>query len=76
MQYSYSAAPGSDRVPWSSRCLQSRYRSQSIEAFAEGVEPHHVPTEYAHECFGVEFTTLEGSLREHGWEDKDGMASV
>lgn len=26
--------------------------------------------------FGFEFTTLEPYLREHGWEDKDGMASV
>jgi uncharacterized protein YbjT (DUF2867 family) len=26
--------------------------------------------------FGFEFTDLETYLREHGWEDKDGMASV
>ncbi|KAB1186982.1 MULTISPECIES: NmrA/HSCARG family protein [Haloferax] len=28
------------------------------------------------ETFGFEFTDLETYLREHGWEDKDGMASV
>ena len=28
------------------------------------------------ETFGFEFTTLETYLREHGWEDKSGMAST
>jgi len=28
------------------------------------------------EQFGFQFTTLEAYLREHGWADKDGMASV
>jgi hypothetical protein len=26
--------------------------------------------------FGFEFTTLPEYLREHGWEDEDGMASI
>jgi hypothetical protein len=28
------------------------------------------------ERFGFEFTTLPEYLREHGWEDKEGMAST
>ncbi|WP_290810024.1 hypothetical protein [Halovivax sp.] len=28
------------------------------------------------ERFGFEFTELDGYLRAHGWEDKDGMAAT
>ena len=37
---------------------------------------YSAPIEDNEETFGFEFTTLPEYLRKHGWEDKEGMASV